>query len=341
MKPWLVDVPVRVNIWIRPEQQKKQWEVIKQARPSILFIKSDGGRNEEEWNAIKQNRALIDNGVDWECEVHKMYENENLGLYASSFKMSAYIWERVDRCIFLEDDHIPSVSYFRFCAELLEKYKDDQRIEAVCGFNNVNTWDAGGSDYFFSRRGSIWGIATWRRNSINWDISSLPNNDYYTRYGNMLMAKDPDIVRRVKGYKEDPFYENHTPGAEFWHRFNVHYLHRLYIVVANNMITCEGATDNSTHSCSYEKLPDYLKPLFNSRRYELSFPIKHPSFIVCDEEYAILHGKSLGEGVNIKEKCYLLKRIIYSLRKGNYISRFFEKINSKKQEKSINRKIEK
>lgn len=43
-KPWLVDVPVKVNIWIRPECQRKQFEALKQARPSILFIQSDGGR---------------------------------------------------------------------------------------------------------------------------------------------------------------------------------------------------------------------------------------------------------------------------------------------------------
>lgn len=56
MKPYLVDVPVKVNIWTRPECQRKQFEVIKQARPSILFVTSDGGRNEREWQLIYQNR---------------------------------------------------------------------------------------------------------------------------------------------------------------------------------------------------------------------------------------------------------------------------------------------
>ena len=58
MKPWLVNVPVRVNIWIRPECQKRQFEVLKQARPSVMFLISDGGRDKKEWEAIYQNRKL-------------------------------------------------------------------------------------------------------------------------------------------------------------------------------------------------------------------------------------------------------------------------------------------
>ena len=40
-KPYLVDVPVKINIWIRRECQRRQFEVIKQARPSILFVKDN------------------------------------------------------------------------------------------------------------------------------------------------------------------------------------------------------------------------------------------------------------------------------------------------------------
>ena len=81
-KTFLVDVPVRVNIWIRPECQKRQFEVIKKARPSVLFLVSDGGRNEKEWEAIRKNRELIDGGIDWDCTVYRIYEDKNNGLYA-------------------------------------------------------------------------------------------------------------------------------------------------------------------------------------------------------------------------------------------------------------------
>ena len=179
MKPYLVDVPVRVNIWIRPECQKKQFEVIKKARPSILFLVSDGGRNEKEWEAIRENRKLIDEGIDWECEVYRIYEEKNNGLYAMGKKGSELIWSKVDRCVFLEDDYVPSVSYFQFCAELLEKYKDDERIEAICGMNHCGKWERASSDYFFADEGSIWGMAGWKRAYEQRDPSFAYGKDEY------------------------------------------------------------------------------------------------------------------------------------------------------------------
>lgn len=88
MEKYMVDIPVKINIWIRTECQKKQFEIIKKAKPSILFIQSDGGRNETEWDAIRKNRELIDNGIDWECTVYRLYESKNNGLYSMSKKTS-------------------------------------------------------------------------------------------------------------------------------------------------------------------------------------------------------------------------------------------------------------
>lgn len=101
MKEYLVDVPVKIKIWVREDCQKKQFEIIKLARPSIVFVQSDGGRNEEEWKSINANRYMIDNGIDWNCKVYKLYENVNDGLYAMNQKTISLIWDKVDRCIFL------------------------------------------------------------------------------------------------------------------------------------------------------------------------------------------------------------------------------------------------
>ena len=333
MKPWLVDVPVKINIWIRPELQKKQWEVIKQARPSILFIQSDGGRNEEEWAAIKQNRELIDNGIDWDCEVHKLYENENLGLYTMGFKRNKYIWEHVDRCIFLEDDLIPSISYFRFCAGLLEKYKDDQRIEAICGFNTAVSWNRSKDDYFFSRRGSIWGMATWRDRVVNQKISDYSSNPYFLQCIESIKTIDEPIYNRIIGYTKNEYYENHLPGSEFWHRFNIFAYHRLFIVATKNMISCQGATANSAHAVDYSKLDEKTKKLFNTRTYEVEETLKHPQYVINDEEYA-LYVESIHQKEVYKDKI-TFKRIIFSLKKGHYFKRIIQKLKIKSKKTKI------
>lgn len=286
MKPFLVDVPVRVNIWIRPECQKKQFEVLKQARPSILFLVSDGGRNEKEWEAIHQNRKLIDEGIDWDCTVYRFYEKENNGLYGIGNKYIPFLWSTVDRCIFLEDDHVPSVSYFRFCAELLEKYKDDERIEAICGMNHCGILGKANTDYFFASQGSIWGLAAWKRSHDCWDREFNYGNDAYIM--GLLKKRTRNIKvfwKRLKGYAEKGVHENHVAGGEFFHTLEIHAQHRLYIIPTKNMISNIGCTANGAHAVEYKLLPHGIRKVFNMKTYEINFPLKHAKYVIEDTDY--------------------------------------------------------
>lgn len=287
MKPYLVDVPVKINIWIRPECQKLQWDVIRKARPSILFIQSDGGRNQSEWDAILKNRKMIDESIDWECKVYRLYEDTNLGLYAMGYKRNQLIWSKVDRCIFLEDDQIPSISYFNFCEELLEKYKTDLRIECICGMNTVGISEDVQSDYFFSKQGSIWGFATWKDRACSWsdDVFNYFNDSYAMKLLKKNTRKDKDVWKRISGYSENKTYGNHVPGSEFWIDFDIYAQNRLQIIPKYNMIKNIGCTENSEHSTQYLYLPKSTKKLFNSETYELTQPINHPQFVIADNYY--------------------------------------------------------
>ena len=44
-------------------------------------------------------------------------------------------FSKVDKCIVLEDDDVPAVSFFQFCKEMLDKYEHDTRISMIAGFN--------------------------------------------------------------------------------------------------------------------------------------------------------------------------------------------------------------
>lgn len=285
MKEFLVDVPVRINIWIRPECQRRQFEVIKQARPSILFIQSDGGRNEKEWEAIRQNRELIDNGIDWDCKVYKFYEDHNNGLYAMSKKTTSFIWNTVDRCIFTEDDQIPSVSFFRFCAELLEKYKDDPRIECICGRNHLGVYDEPQSDYFFSREGSIWGAATWRRVAQDRGDFGYINDPYIMKLLKQRTRRDKIVWERICNYPINNNFQGHVAGGEFWLKFNIYAQNRLQIIPTKNMINNIGCTADSEHSTEFKCLPRSARRIFNMQTYEYDFPLKHPKYVIPDVFY--------------------------------------------------------
>lgn len=264
---------------------KKQFEVLKKARPSILFIMSDGGRNENEWKAIYANRKLIDEGIDWNCEVYRLYEDYNNGLYTMGKKMSDLIWSKVDRCIFLEDDQIPSISFFTYCAELLEKYKDDQRIECICGMNHLGVSENVTADYFFSRQGSIWGIATWKRvidERNNFDYGKDP---YVMELLRQRTKHNPIAWKRLNAYAKQDYYEGHVAGSEFWIEFDMYSQNRLQIIPKYNMISNIGFGGDSEHFHELRITYPSVRGIFNMKTYELDGPIKYAEYVIPDIEY--------------------------------------------------------
>lgn len=293
MKPYLVDVPVRINIWIRPECQRRQWEIIKKARPSILFIQSDGGRNEKEWKAIRENRKLIDEGIDWECQVYRAYEEKNNGMYAMSKKVYELIWSTVDRCILLEDDLIPSVSYFSFCEELLERYKDDERIECICGMNHLEKYTEPKADYFFARQGSIWGVATWKRVFQNRGFE-YGEDSYMLKLLRQRTKHNGMAWRRLNGYLKGEKYEGHVPGSEFWFEFDMYGQNRLQIIPKVNMISNIGAADTSEHAAELCLLPKGIRKVFNMSTYEMEMPLIHTNYVIPDVEYERKRNRIMG-----------------------------------------------
>lgn len=284
-RPFLVDVPVKINIWIREECQRRQFEVIKKARPSILFVTSDGGRNEREWEAIRHNRKIYDEEIDWDCTVYYQYMSENNGLYAMGKKRLALIWSVVDRCIFLEDDIIPSVSFFAYCAELLEKYKDDTRIETICGMNNLGTCEDVTADYFFSRQGSIWGTATWRRVYADRGDFSYGEDPYVMKLLKQRTKRNPTFMKKIEAYAKSKLHEGHVAGGEFWIEFSMYAQNRLQIVPKYNMINNIGFGDASEHAKGQQYFSSDIRKLFNMKTYEYEMPLKHPKYVIPDIEY--------------------------------------------------------
>ncbi len=293
-KPFLVDVPVKINIWIREDCQRKQFEIIRKARPSILFVTSDGGRNEKEWEAIRSNRKMYEEEIDWDCTVYYQYAEENFGLYAMGKKRLELIWSAVDRCIFLEDDIIPSVSFFAYCAELLEKYKDDTRIETICGMNHLGVCEDVTSDYFFSRQGSVWGTATWKRVHDARGDFSYGSDPYVMKLLKQNTKHNPAFMKKIEAYAKSELYEGHVAGGEFWSEFSMYAHNRVKIIPKYNMINNIGFGDDSEHAKGFKYLNSDTKKLFNMKTYEYEMPLKHPKYVIADVEYEKKRNAMLG-----------------------------------------------
>ena len=135
MKSALVDVAVLILFFNRPRQLAQVFEQVKKARPSRLFLYQDGPRGEKDLPGIEACRQVVAD-IDWECEVHQLYQKKNYGCDPSEYISQKWAFSHADKCIVLEDDDVPSVSFFRFCKEMLDRYENDTRISMIAGFNN-------------------------------------------------------------------------------------------------------------------------------------------------------------------------------------------------------------
>jgi hypothetical protein len=154
--------PVVFLIFSRPDLTARVFEAIRQAQPRKLLVVADGPRNEAEAMLCQQARAVTQQ-VDWDCEVLRNYADVNLGCRKRVSSGLDWAFEQVEDAIILEDDCLPHPSFFRYCQELLDHYRDDKRIWCISGNNFQDGQWRGDGSYYFSNYNHIWGWASWRR----------------------------------------------------------------------------------------------------------------------------------------------------------------------------------
>lgn len=165
--------PILIRFFNRPNKIRKLMKVIEKVKPTKLYLVADGPRNKKDDYLIKKTRHIATN-INWKCSVKKKFFKKNLGGPLAGYKGICWFFNSVDKGIILEDDNIPNISFFKFCDELLEYYKNDSRVGMVTGNNFQNGKFRGEGSYYFSKYCSIWGWASWKRSIINWEL--IPTN---------------------------------------------------------------------------------------------------------------------------------------------------------------------
>lgn len=286
-KPWLIDVPVAVNFFARPEIFERTFTEIKRARPRQLFLIADGPRPGQKKDIIDCEKCRrIAEDIEWDCEVYKFYNKVNKGLFTTYFESMTQVFQIVDRCIFLEDDLVVSESFFEFCRELLDKYENDLRVHFITGMNVMGIYDAPDGDYFFSGEGSIWGYALWKRTFESMNLN-FRNNPYAIDMTKKVAQQiKPGYEKRIEACVADPEFQGHIPHVEFYKNFLRFSQNQIYIVPTKNLVSNIGASVNAVHSADdIRKLPKTTQKLFNSKIYDYTFPLREPEFMIRDLDY--------------------------------------------------------
>lgn len=164
MPDYELTTPVVLLIFNRPDTTARVFAEIAKAKPKQLFVVADGPRPDRPDDAEKcaAVRAIVEQ-VDWDCNVYTNYAPENLGLRRRVASGLDWAFQQVEEAMILEDDCAPDPTFFRFCQELLARYREDERIMVVSGNNFQYGRRRTPYSYYFSRYNHCWGWATWRR----------------------------------------------------------------------------------------------------------------------------------------------------------------------------------
>lgn len=289
---FILKTPVIFVIYNRPQLTQKVFNEIKKAKPPKLLVIADGPRADrpEDGKKCAAARAIAET-VDWECEIVKNYADCNLNCGKRPATGFDWAFSLVEEAIILEDDCLPHPSFFRFCQELLELYRQDRRVMTISGDNFQYGHRRTGDSYYFSRYTQTCGWATWRRVWKNYDynISLWPeirdDKWLYDIFSSIYITKQQNTeVFAVRSGESIVRFWNRIFSATYsrrhdWWDYQMFFAsllqHGLNIIPNTNLISNLGYGEDATHT-------KRLNLHANIPAKGAEFPLKHPAFMIRD-----------------------------------------------------------
>jgi tetratricopeptide (TPR) repeat protein len=260
--------PVVLIIFKRPEATTRVFEVIRQVQPSKLLVIADGPRLDcpEELEKCVAARKIVEQ-VDWNCEVLTNYSDINLGCKTRVASGLNWVFEQVEEAIILEDDCIPDPTFFYFCEELLERYRNDERVMQITG-ENTHGYQSTHSSYYFSQYSFYWGWATWRR---AWRLFDKQMEAWQKTRKSQWLENLLGNQERAKYWTEifDLTYNGFNSWGWAW-TFTCFMNQGFCIVPNQNLISNVGFGKDAAHTTwEVDEIADLLTQ-------SMVFPLKHP-----------------------------------------------------------------
>jgi len=262
-------------VFNRPETTQQVFNAIREAKPPRLYVAADGPRTnrEGEHERCKEVRRIATT-VDWACEVKTLFRKENLGCKMGVSGGINWFFEHEEEGIILEDDVLPVPSFFPYCDELLEYYREEKRIGLISGNNFIYDLYPHQESYYFSRYPFIWGWATWRR---AWQLYDVMMHSWPEFRDNIGIKSISDGNKLFETYWIDIFnnvYQNRIDTWDYQWTFTCWYYGMISIIPLHNQNHNLGFGAGATHTTTTK--PDFIN---NSIPKSLTFPLHHPECI--------------------------------------------------------------
>jgi hypothetical protein len=274
----IFSTPILLNLFNRPYETEIILNNLRDYKVPVLYIHCDGPRenNLSDKKLVNQVKELISNKIDWDCELHLMYEENNQGCGKGPYRAMSWFFNNVEEGIILEDDCIPHKDFFLYCQELLEKYRNNNKVGIIGGsfFRDIKS----DYSYFFTPYAGIWGWATWKRvwHKVDYNIS-ISDEEFKLKTHNFLKSNDAENywLYILKKCKEDGI------NKTYWD-YQLHLCLMLeniiHITPTKNLISNIGFNEKATHTV------DSGNKYANKEVYSI-LPLKHPKNVEIDYKF--------------------------------------------------------
>ena len=268
-----LETPVALFLFNRPQLTERVFTEIARQRPRRLFLIADGPRHQADRELCDAARHAVCN-IDWPCEVYRHFSDFNLGCRRRMASGIDFVFDHVDEAILLEDDCLPDRTFFPFCSELLDRYRDEPRIAMISGDNFQRRRRRTDCSYYFSQIPHVWGWATWVRSWRHYDVTirrwpQLRQTDWLEAFlGDAALAAQ--FTRLF-----DDAYDGRIDTWDYQWAFSIWSRAALTVLPEVNLVTNLGFGPGATHTKSASSA-DAAVPLEAMR-----FPLRHPRSIEC------------------------------------------------------------
>lgn len=290
----MFNIPVVLFIFKRKDTVTKIIDRLSLIKPLKLYLISDGGRNDEEVKLVEDVRISIESLIDWKCEIITNYAKSNMGVYNRIGEGAKWVFERESLAIFLEDDNLPEITFFKFCEEMLEKYANEEKILWVLGTNYLGDYKPeDGASYVFTQHMLPCGWASWSKKFTQYYDGNLNNLNKNSSKQIKSTFRNKSLYRQelLKYYKTKYTLQNSIKLASWDSQigFSLRYYNLYGISPKYNQIDNIGVDNYSTHGGNsikgFSASAEMTRRFCGVKTKPLEFPLIHPSFVKIDNNY--------------------------------------------------------
>lgn len=164
--------PIAIFAFNRPKELANMLASLKRNPlfdESEKYIFIDGPRNDKDAELIKEVEQIAHT-----VTANVKVSPQNKGLGSSIIAGVSEVLSQHDSVIVLEDDLRLMPGFLTYVSQALKRFKDDERILAVCGYSlKIKPPKGYDSTVYLGDRASSWGWGTWRDRwgKVDWKVS--------------------------------------------------------------------------------------------------------------------------------------------------------------------------